>query len=363
MTEPTSRIRTGREPRSLGLLAILALVSLIFGLFGGASIVAAQDGVTVTQNEDTNGCQGVREPPGQGGSDATFKQVVGGDLLPGGSATFRFQFPADDDEEEEANSFEIDDCLYLEDTTPVGRWTITAENQQVQEGFVVFDVPLTLPADQVGANYCNHAKGTGTPAGSPGSERKGVACFVMSGELNVTKTDAEGSALGGAIFNVVCNFPETASFLADTVIEAAGGMVSDQADGSTWASTSGGTLDIDVTTGDNGLIYVRAPGGTDCTFTETRAPEGYAIADPSSATLTVAVGDPQGFTFENPPAGGQAPEAPRPVTFVPVVTDAPNTASGALGGGPMSVPLAVVFLLGSVAGLGTLAYTQVRARR
>ena len=358
MTEPARRLTTtARRPRSLALLAILALVSLVFGLFGGASIAFAQDGgtVTVTPNEQLEGCNGVRNPEGNS-PDTTTMSVVGGTLTAGGTVVFQLDFPADDDQGEESNSFEIDDCLFLEDETAVARWTITAENQDVQNGRVIFEVTLTLPTDAAGTNYCNHAKHTGEPPGAQAGERKAVSCFFMAGELNVMKTDAEGNALGGAVFDVACAFPETESFLPETVIEATGGMVSDQADGAAYGSTSGGSVNVDVTTGPSGLIYVRAPGMTECTFTETDPPEGYALADPASTMLAVAVGDPQEYTFENPPAGGQAPEAPAP-------TDPPDTAFDAIGSGPISVPFAALFLLASVTGIGALAYMQARARR
>ena len=363
MTEPASQLATRvRRPRSAASLALLALVSLVFALFGGASLVAAQDGgtVTVTPNDQLEGCDGVRNPPGNSPETTTIT-VVGGTLTAGGTVIFELNFPADENQDEESQTFEIDDCLFLEDTTAIARWTIIAENQQVQEGRVIFQVTLELPADQTGTNFCNHAKHTGEPPGPQGGERKAVACFFMAGELNVLKTDAEGNALGGAVFNLACSFPETESFLPETVVEAIGGMVSDQADGAAYTSTSGGSLDIDVTTGDSGLIYVRAPGMTECTFTETQPPEGHDLADPVSTTLTVAVGDPQSYTFENPPTAGQAPEAPE--STPPAPTEPPNTASEPMGGGPLSVPLAALLLLVTVGAMGSLAYAQVRARR
>src|SRR4029453_9026710 len=72
------------------LLSILALVLSAAYLVRPLvpSVLAA---ATVVQEPDTNGCNGVRSTPG---SENTTKELVGGTLEPGGTATFRFTFPA-----------------------------------------------------------------------------------------------------------------------------------------------------------------------------------------------------------------------------------------------------------------------------
>ena len=235
-SRPVSQIQ--RSP-SLALVTLLALLSLVFALFAGASITFAQDDVTVTQNEQLEGCNGVRETPG---SENTRKEVIG-EVFPDGVATFRMTFPVDE-EARDADSFIIDDCLFFEDEA-IARWTIDApNNSQENDGFLIFEVTIDLPDAEAGTEYCNHAKHTGTAPEAPASNRKASVCFVIA---------------------------------------------------------------------------------------EQQLPAQRST----------------------PPAESE-PAAP---------SQPADTAASPLGAGGLAVPLAAVFLLVTVAGIGTLAYTQVRARR
>ncbi len=79
--------------------------------------------------------------------------------------------------------------------------------------------------------------------------------------------------------------------------------------GESFDATSGGHIETDVTTGDDGLIGIQAPTGTECTITETDPPPGYDLSDDPSVTLTATQGGVS-HTFVNPaefvPAPGLA---------------------------------------------------------
>lgn len=361
MTE-CPRDLTRATPRSRPLV-ILALLALLASLFVIAAPVAAQnsEGVTVTPNDQLNGCNGVRETPG---SENTIKSVFGGTLEPGGTAVFMLEYPVEGDNESEED-VAIDDCLFLDDTA-VARWDITAPNDPAG-GFITFEV--TLPDDPEAIEYCNHAKVTGPPSASPGSNRKGSVCFRLAGNLLVTKTDGAGAPLAGAVFDVACTLPESEAFLTDVVIGAPNtGDVGGAGASAGFPSTSGGSVSAEVTTGDRGEITVHAPLATACTFTETAAPAGYNPATPATTTLTVnqELGT---YNFVNQviptPSPSAAPSATAAPTATPAggpgaasvrPTEAPNTAvpgAGLMGG--TGLLFAGLLVVGSVAGLGLLS--------
>ncbi|HET7684902.1 MAG TPA: isopeptide-forming domain-containing fimbrial protein [Candidatus Limnocylindria bacterium] len=271
------------------------------------SVVRADD-VVITQDDNTNGCNGVVTTPG---SENTDKRLIAGSLEPGGTATFEITYPVDPDDVAGREQFEITDCVFIGDEAVAKYFIHFVPNT---ENFIL-TFTLSIPSDApVGDEYCNYAKTTAAPSESQASNRKaGPACFLIGGDLLINKVDGSGNPLAGASFDVDCDWPTSTATLANTVISAQpDGWVSDGNDANTtddpsesFTSTSGGSLSVSAETGSGGTIAVAAPVGTVCTFTETSPPAGYQ-ADPNdlSETLTVTSGQQQSHTFVNtlPPA-------------------------------------------------------------
>src|SRR6185369_25160 len=79
------------------VLFVAALFVFSLALFATSAAsprnaLAASSGVVVTQEDGTNGCMGVKTTPS---SENTKKELIGGSLLPGGTATFRITYPVD----------------------------------------------------------------------------------------------------------------------------------------------------------------------------------------------------------------------------------------------------------------------------
>ncbi|MDT4925345.1 MAG: hypothetical protein QOG01_3058, partial [Pseudonocardiales bacterium] len=92
--------------RSIVLVGATALAAIMLPLSGVAA--AAAPGVTVTQAVNTNGCNGVRTTPG---SENTTKRLVGGTLVPGGTAIFEISFPFDPAKLTGQDTFKMTDCV------------------------------------------------------------------------------------------------------------------------------------------------------------------------------------------------------------------------------------------------------------
>ena len=297
---------------SLIPVVIALLMNLLIGplapLVGSGQSLVRADDVVITQDDNTNGCNGVVSTPG---SENTDKRLIDGSLEPGGTATFEISYPVDPDDVAGREEFEITDCVFIEDVAVAKYFIHFVPNT---ENFIL-TFTLNIPADApVGDEYCNYAKTTAAPSESQASNRKaGPACFLIGGDLLINKTNESGAPLADADFSISCTYPTSDAALAATVISAQpDGLVSDgnDADGTassseSFTSVSGGTLNATATTGTAGTIAVAAPVGTSCTFTETDAPDPY-LADPNDLdeTLVVTSGQQQTHTFVNtlPPA-------------------------------------------------------------
>jgi len=337
----------------------------------------------VTLEDGTNGCNGVVTTPG---SENTTKELVGGTLEPGGTATFRFTFPATAGGNPGQEEWKLTDCVFVDDEA-FQKFTVTALANDVSP--VVIQFTLNIPADApVGAEYCNYGKTTESPSDAQASNRKaGPACFIIGGALRVTKVDGAGQPLAGATFEVSCDWPDvaTGTFLPDTVLSVpTDGTIGAGGSSETLNSTDNGSFSRTVVTGDEGVISVNGPEGTQCTFTETAAPAGYDLPADADCTLTVAVGDQATCEFENdltatPTPTPTATPTPTPeqtvqgstATPTPTAEQSIQGATGTpaasqpdtaalFGSGPTLVAT-VVFALILLAGLGTLAYANVRS--
>lgn len=267
----------------------------------GPAPVYADSHVVVTLEGDVAGCMGVRTTPG---SENTTKRLIGGTLQPGGTAVFRFTFPAETDGNPGQEEWEITDCVFL-NGEPLQKYTVTALSNDVSP--VVIEFALTIPADApIGSEYCNYAKTTETPSDAQASNRKaGPACFIVGGAIRVLKVDQAGAALAGATFSVACDWPNVTAgtFLPDTILTATpNGSINGGASSETIDSVDDGSFSRTVVTGSDGAIGVNGPDGTVCTFTETAAPNGYLapVAPDDTVTLTVqGAGEQATHTFVN----------------------------------------------------------------
>ncbi len=262
-------------------------------------------GPVVTLEEGVASCNGVVPTPG---SENTNKRLVGGSLVPGGTATFEISFPVDADQV--GGDFAITDCVFIDGDAALKYTVAFVPNN---ENFIL-TFTLHIPAGTpIGAEYCNYAKTTQSPSASPASNRKaGPACFVVGGNISVLKTNEAGDPLAGAHFHIVCTLPTTDAFLPDTII-----------DGVDHDSTSGAVITQNVTTDATGRIVIQAPSGTSCLITETQAPAGYDLADPDHKTL-VATADGVEYTFVDPPEFVADPK-------LSIVKDATETSYDAVG--------------------------------
>lgn len=169
---------------------------------------------------------------------------------------------------------------------------------------VIIEFTLTIPEDtEIGDEFCNYAKTTETPSDPQASNRKaGPACFIVGGALRVLKVDAGDAPLAGATFDVDCSWPNVSSgtFLPDTILSVpTNGSIEGGASTETIDSVDDGSFSREVVTGDEGAISVNGPVGTECTFTETAAPDGFDLPADADCTLTVETGEQKTCTFVN----------------------------------------------------------------
>ena len=293
------------------LRAVPVLMALIFNVVIGPlapvagpllnGTVHGATGTVVEVDNNGNSCNGVKTTPG---SENTTKELVGGTLEPGGSATFRFTFPATVQGNPGQEEWKLTDCVFINDT-PLQKFEVTALSNDVSP--VVIEFTLNIPADApIGSEYCNYGKTTETPSDSQASNRKaGPACFVIGGAIRVLKVNAAQEALAGATFDVSCQWPDVTAgtFLPDTILSVpTNGSIAGGGSSETINSTDNGSFTRTVVTGDEGAIAVNGPDGTVCTFTETAAPEGYKPPEPPDNTVTLtiaATGEQATHTFVN----------------------------------------------------------------
>ena len=225
----------------------------------------------VTLEDGVAWCNGVRPTPG---SENTNKRLVGGSLVPGGTATFEISFPVD--AADVGGDFAITDCVFI-DGTPLLKYTVAFVPNN--ENFIL-TFTLHIPAGTpIGAEYCNYAKTTQSPSASPASNRKaGPACFIVGGNISVLKTNEAGDPLAGAHFHIVCTIPTTDAFLPDTIIN---GVDHDR--------RPGGTITQNMTTDANGRIVIQAPGGHRASSPRPRRPPAMT-SRPDHQTLVATRG-------------------------------------------------------------------------
>ena len=155
-------------------LFILSIGMQYVALSSPRSTFAAE----ITPDPTPNGCEGVVTTPG---SENTNKRLIGGDLTPGGEATYEISFPVDADDV--GGDFRITDCVFIDDEAALKFYVDFVPNN---ENFVlVFTLPIPQ-GTELGSEFCNYAKTTESPSQSQASNRKaGPACFIVGGGLAV----------------------------------------------------------------------------------------------------------------------------------------------------------------------------------
>jgi hypothetical protein len=145
--------------------------------FFAALVVAAMlastavAGTEVTLQPDTNGCTGVL-PSTDGNTDM---RVVGGTMVPGGTAVFEITYPLN--ASSLGKNFTITACAFINDVATLKYLVSFVPSNQSFVLRMTFAVPNDAP---VGGIYCNYAKTTRSPTAAQASQRKaGPACFII----------------------------------------------------------------------------------------------------------------------------------------------------------------------------------------
>lgn len=232
------------------------------------------DGVTIVQADNTNGCNGVRTTPG---SENTTKTLVGGTLVPGGTAIFEISFPFDPNKLTGQDTFTMTDCVFIGGDA-FAKYDLSGVPNGTSP--FVFEITLDIPSDaDLGALYCNYVRTESNPTAPNESNRKAKACFRIGGDIRVVKVaagDESQTPLAGATFDVSCVTPTGEETIPPVVVSGLSG---------TTAFSDGAYVASGVAT--TGEIAIAGPIGTVCTVTETAPPPGYDLPADPTQVLTI----------------------------------------------------------------------------
>ena len=136
-----------------------------------STAVADHGGTHVVLQPDTKGCNGVL--PSSGGN--TDMRLVGGTLVPGGTAVFEITYPLN--ASSLGKNFTITACAYINDVASLKYLVSFVPSNQAFVLRMTFAVPDDAP---VGGEYCNYSKTTASPTAAQASQRKaGPTCFII----------------------------------------------------------------------------------------------------------------------------------------------------------------------------------------
>lgn len=166
--------------------------SLGVALMGAAMLttptVAAD--TTVTLQPDTKGCNGVL-PSTDGNTDM---RLVGGTLMPGGTAVFEITYPLD--KSDVGKQFTITACAYINDVATLKYIVSFVPSNQSFRLRMTFAIPADVP---VGGEYCNYTKTTRSPTAAQASQRKaGPTCFIIRPPATIISQPPGGGGGGGS---------------------------------------------------------------------------------------------------------------------------------------------------------------------
>ncbi|MCA1833691.1 MAG: DUF5979 domain-containing protein [Actinomycetota bacterium] len=270
------------------LAFLLAMGGIAFADFG-----APPPGVTVTPGGEN--CNGIVPTPG---SENTVKTLIGGTLVPGGTAIYRIAYPVN--AADVGDAWEIVDCVLIGSGTDLKDYDVLDEatfSGVVNSTAFVLDFTFNIPASAlIGDEICNVAKTTQGPTAPQASNRKaGPACFIIGGDARVEKhstTDPTGTPIAGAVFNITnctnvaldpATQPMIINGIAYPVLHPVVGLV----------------------TATTGTISFSGAVGSHCDVTEVTPPPGYSLPTVLTQTITIASATtPTVISFLDPPAPG-----------------------------------------------------------
>jgi len=146
-------------------------MALVAAAMVASTVVATHGGTHVTLQSDTKGCTGVL-PSTDGNTDM---RLVGGTLVPGGTAVFEINYPLN--ASSLGKNFTITACAFINDVAALKYLVSFVPSNQSFVLRMTFAVPEDAP---VGGVYCNYAKTTRSPTAAQASQRKaGPACFII----------------------------------------------------------------------------------------------------------------------------------------------------------------------------------------
>lgn len=164
------------------------LTALVAAGMLASTAVATHGDTHVTLQPDTKGCNGVL-PSTDGNTDM---RLVGGTLVPGGTAVFEITYPLN--ASSVGKSFTITACAFISGVASLKYLVSFVPSNQAFVLRMTFAVPDDAP---VGATYCNYAKTTRSPTAAQASQRKaGPACFIIRAPSTTTtvRPPAAGSS-------------------------------------------------------------------------------------------------------------------------------------------------------------------------
>jgi hypothetical protein len=162
--------------------------SVAAALTGAAMLTAPVIAADVELQPDTKGCQGVL--PSSGGN--TDMQLVGGTLVPGGTAVFEITYPLD--ASDVGKEFTITACAYINDVATLKYIVSFVPSNASFRLRMTFAIPEDAP---VGGQYCNYTKTTRSPTAAQASQRKaGPTCFIIQPPKSIISQPPGGGGGG-----------------------------------------------------------------------------------------------------------------------------------------------------------------------
>jgi hypothetical protein len=160
--------------------------ALVAALLGGALLASpvVAEGTVVELQPDTKGCNGVL-PSNDGNTDM---RLVGGTLVPGGTAVFEITYPLDGSDV--GKQFTILACAFINDVAELKYVVSFVPSNQNFRLRMTFAIPADAP---VGGEYCNYTKTTRSPTAPQSSQRKaGPTCFIIRPSTATTQPPGGG---------------------------------------------------------------------------------------------------------------------------------------------------------------------------
>ena len=296
-----SRLFASKSFRRRSLVVALTVCVFLF-VTAAAAFAQFQPG-PFTFTPGTEDCNGIIPTPG---SENTVKTVVGGQLIPGGTATYNIHFPEDP---ANVGDFQIRDCVLIGTGSDLKSYAVLdngtfsfVNNSQDFNFQFTFNIP---PDAVIGTRICNVAKTVQSPSKSPASNRKaGPACFTVGGDVRIEKHSAANPN------GPVIQSPTTFSIWgcvnsADDPTLQPIIVTPSPTSGSLTAGSAANGAHV-TTVGPLWTIAVSGPSGSTCNVTEITPPAGFQLPGTVTQSFTIPIGTagPTVISFVDPLAPG-----------------------------------------------------------